>query len=920
MNSTRQFRDPSAWMHIVVACDTTQSTDAHKIRLYINGSEETSFSGDNRSTIADSSDLAINANSAHSIGTYVLSPSSYFDGYMAEVNFVDGTQLTPASFGETKAGIWIPKDTSGLTFGTNGFRLTFAEAGDLGADSSYTVNDIFGDSSAIATYLFDGSIVDAGGNYNGTTANVTFTDGIVGTQAGVFNGTNAKWEANTHLLGAHATDISVSISGWFQVSSNYQYLITDGNAGTGGGYFAVYPQGNGYLEAATGHASNGNNITVTGSEVVTDGEWHHFAFTKTVSGGTATGKLWVDGNYAGSDTTTDSTAYSNETAFAWFAYANIFYTCVLDQIRIFNRGLTDAEVQRLAGGYGLDSSGGGNTFTPVNLQSTDVVLDSPTNSWCTLNPLALGTDGTLTEGSLNIAYGSSSTRTMTTATMGVSSGKWYWEVRANADGGEIIGITNISDDTGIYPGVAAGSAGYYGDDGSKYVDGSNSSYGASFTTGDIIGFALDMDAGTLVAYKNNSSQGTLASSLTGDRFPAIGDGGAGGTTNNIFNFGQDSSFAGTETAQGNTDGNGNGDFFYAPPSDHLALCSASLPNPAIDPAQDEEPADNFDTQLWTGTGSGQTFSNFTFQPDWLWFKNRNGGSDHAIFDSVRGVNAGLTSNNSNTENTAASSSQDLVSFDSDGFTTGTPSQYGSLGSNTLTIVTWAWKGGGSASSNSDGDITSSVSANTEAGFSIVSWTADGTTNNRVGHGLSSAPEAIIYKDRTGSGNWHFWTTAVDGTNDYLLLNSTQASNAISGSYTSPTATTISTYGYSNTLTMIAYCFHRVDGYCDIGTFTGNGSSDGTFVFTGLRPSFLLIKRTDTTGNWYIMDNKRNPFNEVDNHLYPNLASAESASSHDTDFLSNGFKARGSAADLNASGGTYVYLAIAEQPFKYANAR
>ncbi len=386
MSTNGAFRDLSAWMHIVLACDTTQATASNRLRLYINGTEETSFSSDDRSTISQSSALPINANSYdHTIGRSSYSASAYFDGYMAEINFVDGSQLAPTSFGETKAGIWIPKDFSG-SHGTTGFYLPFKEAGDLGADGAYTTHDIFGDSSAFATYLFDGSIVDAGGNYNGTATNVTFTDGIVGTQAGVFNGSSSKWVAGTHLFGANATASSVSVSGWFQVSSNSQYLIADGYLGTGGKYFAINTSG-GKLVAGTGDSSGGNNIGITSSTSVTDGEWHHFAFTKSVSGGTATGKLWVDGNYEGSDTTTSTGAFANETAFGHRVDANGYYSCTLDQIRIFNRVLTDAEVQQLAGGYGLDTSGVGNHFNPVNLQATDVVLDSPTNNHSTFNPL-----------------------------------------------------------------------------------------------------------------------------------------------------------------------------------------------------------------------------------------------------------------------------------------------------------------------------------------------------------------------------------------------------------------------------------------------------------------------------------------------------------------------------------------------------
>jgi hypothetical protein len=229
-----------------------------------------------------------------------------------------------------------------------------------------------------------------------------------------------------------------------------------------------------------------------------------------------------------------------------------------------------------ASSLGNDSAGS-NNWTPNNLAATDQMLDSPTNNFATLNPLALGADGTLSEGSLKIVYGTSSTRASTTATIGTASDKRYWEVTMVTNGAEVIGISDSPTPLGLYTGQVAGGWGYYGDDGSKYVEGTNSAYGASYTTGDIIGFALDMDAGTLVCYKNNATQGTLASGLTGDMYPSIGDGGGTSTTSNVFNFGQDSSFAGNKAAQGNQDANGIGDFYYAPPTGFLALCTANLP-------------------------------------------------------------------------------------------------------------------------------------------------------------------------------------------------------------------------------------------------------------------------------------------------------------------------------------------------------
>ena len=912
-------RDPSAWYHIVVKFNGTSGSEEFKI--YVNGENQTLTT----STSLSAHQSNIGNSNAHYIGNN-FNQSLDMDGYMAEVNFIDGTALDADSFGETKSGIWIPKEYSG-SYGTNGFHLTFKESGDLGADSSYTTHDIFGDSSAVATYIFDGSIVDAGGSYNGTTSNVTFTDGIVGTQAGVFNGSNSKWVAGTHLFGSHPNDIDTSVSGWFQVSSNYQYLITDGFLGTGGGFFLVQTNGSGKLVAGTGNSSGTNNILITSDATITDGKWHHFAFTKTVGGGTATGKLWVDGNYEGSDTTTSTIAHSNETAFGHRADANLYYSCTLDQVRIFNRELTEAEVMQLAGQFGSDESGVNNDFNHANISPTDVILDSPTNNWATMNPLD-GNGPTISEGNLKV-FGDTASSVFEgfKGTFPMSSGKWYWEMNA-ADVNNLmqVGITpttatavgsstNLSyhTDAMIYNNGGTKAIGT-GGLGTSPSTKTTTSYGNSYTDGDIIGVALDLDSSTttLTFYKNNSSEGTAFSSLASDEYVALFTGIE--SSFGIFNFGQDSSFAGTKTAQGNTDDNGIGDFYYSPPSGFLACCVANLPDPGIDPARGEEPADYFNTVLYSGNGSsGHAITGVGFQPDWVWLKGRNyNGASYSLTDSVRGATKRLSSDSSSAE---ATNAEYLQSFDSDGFTVG---DHAAHNSGSHTFVAWNWLAGGSASSNSEGDITASVSANTEAGFSIVGFNATGSTAT-VGHGLSKAPEFIIAPQRTGSA-WNIFAEPIGNTKRLRL--DTTAAEATSGVWgnTDPTSTVFTQNITSTTNAIIAYCFHSVDGYCDIGSYTGNGSSDGAFIYTGFRPAWLLVKNIDATHSWRLWDNKRAPINVASNYLSPDSSSSEGSVNIDVDLLSNGFKMRNSNGSINASSNDYIYLAFAEQPFKYANAR
>ena len=312
-----------------------------------------------------------------------------------------------------------------------------------------------------------------------------------------------------------------------------------------------------------------------------------------------------------------------------------------------------------------------------------------------------------------------------------------------------------------------------------------------------------------------------------------------------------------------------------------------------------------------------------FQPDWLWIKSRSTADGHIVYDSVRGVSAGYLVPDGNY---AEENSYTLLnSLDSDGFNVSHDGGDNTNESGT-TYVAWNWLAGGSASSNTDGTITSSVSANTEAGFSIVGYTGTGSAGT-VGHGLSKAPELVIWKDRDTAVNWlvqgDVMGAAASGY--IMLLNSTGSSYANSNFNTTLGASTITldaggtNYNGSGKDT-IAYCFHSVDGYSKINKYTGNGSSDGTFVYTGFRPAWVMVKRSDSAADWIVFDNKRDIDNEITKFLYPNLSNAEATGSGVMDFLSNGFKLRGSTANRNASGGTYIYLAFAEQPFKYSNAR
>jgi hypothetical protein len=494
-----------------------------------------------------------------------------------------------------------------------------------------------------------------------------------------------------------------------------------------------------------------------------------------------------------------------------------------------------------------------------------------------------------------------------------------------------IGVSN-TEGTG-YLGNTADSWGIISSNGNRIHSASQSAYGNAFTTNDIIMVALDMDSGKWWAGENNvwhnsgspvSGTNEAYSGLTGNIGIAIGSNSTGGDV--FANFGQDSSFAGNKTAQGKQDGGGIGDFYYTPPSGFLALCTKNLPDPAVIPAE------HFQTAIYPGTGSSQSINlqdfaangTSTFQPDFVWIKSRsNGGSGHRQHDSIRGTYA-LSSASTTYEFDTGSAG--LTSFDTDGITVGTDGDYnGSVD----TYVAWNWKANGTGVSNTNGSINSTVSANADAGFSIVSYTGTGA-NATVGHGLASTPEMVIVKNRNYVSNWPVLHSGIasDYETDYIPLNNATPAfdNVAYWNDTKPTNSLFSV-GTDNDVNRsgdahIAYCFHSVDGYSKVGSYTGNGSADGTFVYTGFRPAFILYKHTAVAENWWIHDSERAGYNPDNWSLPPNSSQTEVTGAYGPflDIVSNGFKCISTDGRLNSNGVTYIYIAFAESPFKHTNAR
>ena len=573
-------------------------------------------------------------------------------------------------------------------------------------------------------------------------------------------------------------------------------------------------------------------------------------------------------------------------------------------------------------GLGQDFSGNGNYWNTNNISVTagttyDAMTDVPTltsatvANYAVLNPLfntgALGflplTNANLTA---TESSGNANWRTRW-STIGITSGKWYAEFTLTYSGSTAItngavAIGLYDGGTATYVGLTANTYGYYSN-GSKLNNSSSVAYGASYASGDIIGMAFDADAGTLTFYKNGTSQGTAYTSISSGLYylacSAYWNSPDGVSTWNA-NFGQRP-------------------FSYTPPTGFNALNTYNLPTSTI--VQGNK---YMDATLYTGNGSSQSITNTAgFKPDLVWIKSRSAATDNKLTDSVRGVTKALISDTTGAETTDTNG---LTAFNSNGWSLGTDTNYNN---NTATYVGWQWQAGqSSTSSNTNGSITSTVSVNATAGFSIATFTCPASGSFTIGHGLGVTPKMIIVKDRSATASWPVYHASVcTNSNQYLILNTTVALASLTSMFGTALPTS-SVFGATSGTTIngnsnaVAYCWAEIAGFSKFGSYTGNGSADGPFVYTGFRPKYVMIKRSDSTSDWYVLDTARDTYNYMQNYLYLDLSSAEAASGSGfaIDSVSNGFKVRSTGAGQNASGGTYVYACFAENPFKNALAR
>ena len=709
IKTNQVFRDPASWYHIVVAMDTTQSTASNRTKIYVNGSQVSSFS--KASYVSQNDTIAIcTSGKLQAIGAYafdITAANDRIDGYLAEINFIDGQQLAPTSFGETNSdtGQWVPVKYAG-SYGDNGYYLK-------GQDSS---------------------------------------------------------------------------------------------------------------------------------------------------------------------------------------------------------------------ALGDDTSGNGNDFTSSGLAAADQMSDSPTDNFTTFNPIGScnvsGQPLTISDGNLRSSAGGTSNAIEAVGTIAPTTGKYYAEFTLNAapqltDQYPAIGIIGI--DLNITGGNNLNDASFFGylPSGNKLSGGSSSSYGDTYTNGDIIGIALDLDNQKIYFSKNGTYQNS------GD--PAAGSNAAFTTLVAGTEYRFCVSHAGS-SATDVTMNAGQSAFNTAAPTGFSPMSTANLPDPAI-----TDPKRYFGTLLYTGNGTtGQTVtglettSGTSWTPDWVWIKPRSQPYSHQLFDAVRGAGKNLQSNNTNVEGDITA---EFIAFADGGF------QVDDNGSNNInqsgvTHVAWNWEAGGSGSSNTDGTVGSTVSASATSGFSIVKWTHTTAGNYTVGHGLGAVPKMILVKTRDQGTNWGVYHSDITAGNR-LILNTTSAqTTGYWGANTwNSTVFSIGSVRDADGSDAVAYCFAEVEGFSKIGSYTGNGSTDGPFINLGFKPSWVMFKRTNSTADWMIKESSgRDPFNVMTNRILANTSFTDDPHSSNNliDFVSNGMKHRmGSGTGnnaMNTSGSSYVYMAFAESPFKTATAR
>jgi hypothetical protein len=942
VRSAAVYRDPSAWYHIVCAVDTTQATSSNRVKIYVNGVQVTALDGASSYPTQNLNSAAINTTVPHYFGREDFEGgTAYHDYYLTEIYFIDGTALTPSSFGTTDAyGIWQPIPYTGA-YGTNGYYLPFTDNSALTTSSNVGLGKDFSGNgnywvtnniSITAGSTYD-SMKDVPTNTNSNTANYCVLNPIFNV-----NGTNVTY-SNGNLTFSHPAN-----------SGNAQLMAIRGTI--------ALPAGKYYWEYIVGATVNdqvgiGNNVALGGSP-----------------DGTAGARYLNSGAFQSNYTNPSSAASYTTNDIIGVAYDQPNGTLAFYKNNSLQGTITNISTTEIFFPSRSPSSSGTGGAGSFNFGQQPFSYTPPTG-FLPLNTYNLPTPTILAGNQYMDA-------TTFTAPIGVGGTGGGRNGANSGTGGQGAGFSGVLSSSGTQLVIAAGGGGGGGgggfgggnNGGAATAGGAGSGAGGSGYSGSGSGGSMTNGSGGGGAGGSDAGSGTSGGGaggtnvLTGTNTTSTNGSGTSvansGDPNYVANRGNGGATSSTGTSSVNTGQNGLVWIQYPATGGTTATYSSAAETLFTVPtgitslrvkAWGAGGSSGFGAVSATGgAGGGGGFAQAditvtpgqvltivvgtggrqygsksitnaaSFQPDFVWLKDRTNAYDHILTDSVRGVNNSLVSNSTNAE--SSTTLYLLSAFNSNGFNVSSIADAATLNDS---LVGWQWRASNVAGvSNTNGTITSTVSANTTAGFSIVTYTGTGA-NATVGHGLGVAPSMVILKRRDAAAyNWMVWQSTLTGL-QFLNLDTTGSvgSNSAIWNSTIPTSTVFSLGNNANLNasggTYVAYCFSAVAGYSAFGSYTGNGSTDGPFVYTGFRPAMIWTKPSSTTGPWNVLDNKRGPYNVNQPYLQQNTSSAEATVDY-VDFLSNGFKIRYNAASPNANGDTILYVAFAENPFKIARAR
>jgi len=952
-HTSRLFRDPNAWYHVMVAVDTTNGTSSNRVKMYVNGVEETDFSTNNNPS--QNATVGINQNSATiQIGRDNANSSDRaFDGYMSEVHFIDGQQLDASYFGYTdsQTGLWRPKKYTYGNYGTNGFYLPLDNSIAIGSDKSGNGND-FSNNNATVDLVSDspsGVAVQRQPEAN-PTGSVVFdgdSDHLTITDNGDLNFGSNDWTIECFL---YARNLGGSSDG--DSYERHYPIIQRGNSASNNQYDWRLYYGDHTSSGDVGYIyfdSSAASCNFTNTHAIKRNQWRHIAIVRDGS----TLRMFLNGVQV--STNSISGAIDNDYTEIKIGFNDLgaagdtYHNGFISNLRVVNgtavyktnfaaptKPLTNITNTKLLCCQSKTSATAA-AVTPASITAggTAAASDSspfnvsPPSNYCVFNELTdnVASNTTLSNGSLTITntvdYWSS-----IQGTLGADTGKFYYEVVCGPSG----------DQTRWGAGWSPKENNPRSDGPNKFYDGyyaysqnplthyvttsligapgtNNNSINGSpaFTPDDVLQIAIDFDAGKIWYGINNTyvndSSGNAGNPATGANalvtftantlmFPKF----LSNRTDLTVNFGQEA-------------------FRHLPPSGFLPVSTNTVnKSPFIRPQK------HFDVILYTGqnTSSLYNVTGLEFSPDLVIGKSRNDTIGHIFIDTVRGNDKQVETPDNSAEVTRGTPS---YRFLKDGFAVSTG---GNL-NNPVNYVASCWKGGGPAVTNTDGTISAQVSANVESGFSIIKYTASASGGGTFGHGLSKQPEIQWTKNLNKSQDWSVQfnsrTPLTGFTNDdnmYMFLNTTAAKGDASQYFTATTNKSPEGSG-SNGDSIIVYTWHSVPGYSRIGDFMGNNSTDGPFIYCGFRPAWIMWKRWNGTENWVIVTNKQSPINPVDLFLRTDETATESSGAATCDFVSNGFTIRNNDTKSNAGGDYYLFMAFAEQPLStpygsQANAR